>query len=55
MRKIILDSREYELVEIRGCDFKQEYQNNQEMRLYFQTHPLLRIAPLDPRDAFYGG
>ena len=55
VRKVILDSGKYELVEIWGCDFKREYQNNREMRLYVETHPLLRIKPLDPRNAFYGG
>lgn len=55
VRKVILDSGKYELVEIWGCDFKQECRNNREMRMYIETHPLLRIKPLNPRDAFYGG
>ena len=55
VRKIILDSRKYVLVEIWGCDFKPEYQNNQEMSLYVETHQMLRITPLNPRDAFYVG
>ena len=55
VRQKILASGNYELIEIWGCEFAREYRNNRALRLYVDTHPLLRIKPLNPRDAFYGG
>ena len=55
IQKKIIDSDKYELIEIWGCDFAREYKTNHELRLYVDVHPLLRIKPLNPRDAFYGG
>ena len=55
IRKIIIDAGKDQLIEIWGCDFKHEYQNNRDMRAFIETHQLLKIKPLDPRNAFYGG
>lgn len=37
------------------CDFDKELRENREMREFVENHPIIKIAPLDPRDAFFGG
>jgi len=36
------------------CDFDREMNENPEMRDFLEI-PMIKIAPLDPRDAFFGG
>ena len=55
VRQKILDSGKYRLIEIWGCEFTRQYMNDRDMRLYIDTHNLLKIKPLNPRNAFYGG
>ena len=45
----------YELIEKWECDFDQEMKENEELRAFLSKNNLLKIKPLDPRDAFYGG
>ncbi|KAK5638854.1 hypothetical protein RI129_013149 [Pyrocoelia pectoralis] len=44
----------YEVVEMWECSFKRELKSNFAME-YLREHPMLKSAPLNPRDAFYGG
>jgi len=37
------------------CNFDREMNENPEMRDFLENHPMIKIAPLDPRDAFFGG
>src|SRR5215831_4971250 len=37
------------------CDFDEEMRENQEMREFVKNHSMVQIAPLDPRNTFFGG
>ncbi|XP_011705890.1 PREDICTED: uncharacterized protein LOC105461097 [Wasmannia auropunctata] len=37
------------------CDFDKELRENREMREFVENHPMIKIAPLDLRNAFFGG
>ncbi|XP_071581882.1 uncharacterized protein [Temnothorax nylanderi] len=50
-----LQRKGYLVTEMWECAFDRELRENQAMRDYLENHPLLKHAPLDPRDAFYGG
>ncbi|XP_018578028.1 uncharacterized protein LOC108916298 [Anoplophora glabripennis] len=45
----------YDVIEMWECDFRKVIKDNKEIDLYTEKHPLLINAPLNPRDAFYGG
>lgn len=45
----------YHLIEKWECDFDQEMAENPELSEFLSKNNLLKIKPLDPRDAFYGG
>lgn len=45
----------YTVTEKWECSFDREVREDPGMRNFFKSHPLLNLAPLDPRDAFYGG
>ncbi|KAJ8953532.1 hypothetical protein NQ317_000050 [Molorchus minor] len=45
----------YNIVEIWECQFRKLLKENEEMRGYTEGHPLVAFAPLNPREAFYGG
>jgi len=36
------------------CNFDREMNENPEMREFLENHPMTKIAPLDPRDVFFG-
>ncbi|XP_071581363.1 uncharacterized protein [Temnothorax nylanderi] len=50
-----LQRKGYLVTEMWECAFDRELRENQAMRDYLENHSLLKHAPLDPRDAFYGG
>ena len=50
-----LRQRGYSVTEKWECSFDREMQNNREMREFLESHPMVETAPLDPRDAFFGG
>ncbi|XP_036139539.1 uncharacterized protein LOC118644656 [Monomorium pharaonis] len=50
-----LQRLEYCVTEKWECDFDREVRENREMHTYFENHALLKLAPLNPREAFYGG
>jgi len=37
------------------CDFNREINENPEMRDLIKNYSMIKIAPLDLRDAFFGG
>src|SRR5436190_2172200 len=45
----------YTVTEKWECDFDREMRDNREMSEYLRNHPMVESAPLDPRDAFFGG
>ncbi|XP_036147283.1 uncharacterized protein LOC118647134 [Monomorium pharaonis] len=45
----------YRVTEKWECDFDREVRENREMQTYFENHALLKLAPLNPREAFYDG
>ncbi|XP_039311141.1 uncharacterized protein LOC120359012 [Solenopsis invicta] len=45
----------YQVIEKWECAFDREMRANNEMRNFLEHHPILKSAPLDPRDAFFGG
>jgi G:T-mismatch repair DNA endonuclease (very short patch repair protein) len=45
----------YRVTEKWECVFDEEMRENREMREFLENHPMIQIAPLDPRDAFFGG
>jgi hypothetical protein len=45
----------YEVVHMRGCDFKRELKQNPDLNVRLNNHPILKDIPLNPRDALYGG
>jgi len=50
-----LRQRGYIVTEKWECDFDEEMRENREMHEFVKNHPMVQIAPLDPRDAFFGG
>jgi len=36
------------------CIFDEEMRTNRETREFLENHPMIRIPPLDPRDAYFG-
>jgi len=50
-----LRQRGYHVTEKWECDFDREMNKNPEMRNFLENHPMIKIALLDPRDAFFGG
>lgn len=38
-----------------GCIFKEMKKKDPELRSFVENHPAVHLAPLLPRDAFYGG
>ncbi|XP_018568461.1 uncharacterized protein LOC108908806 [Anoplophora glabripennis] len=45
----------YDIIEMWECNFRTLMKDNKDIDLYTEKHPLLVNAPLNPRDAFYGG
>ena len=45
----------YTVHEMWECDFLREMRENPEIEEYVRSHALITTAPLNPRDAFYGG
>jgi hypothetical protein len=45
----------YILIEKWECDFIKELKLDPELDTYLANHPIVLQAPLDPRDAYYGG
>ncbi|KAK3908165.1 putative DNA polymerase [Frankliniella fusca] len=45
----------YTVIEKWECDFKEELQNDPEVKAFFETHPTTRVPPLRLRDALVGG
>ena len=45
----------YHVVEKWECDFRAELISTPEIEDYTSNHPLVMNAPLEPRDAFFGG
>lgn len=45
----------YEVVEIWECEFRKKLQNDKQLAVSLENHDGLHHAPLNPRDAFYGG
>jgi G:T-mismatch repair DNA endonuclease (very short patch repair protein) len=50
-----LKSFGYDAIEMWECDFRQQLKDNPEINTYTKTHPLVNLAPLNAREAFYGG
>ena len=50
-----LRNQGYQVIEKWECAFVHEMRTNQEMRDFLENHPIIKSAPLDPRDAFFGG
>ena len=50
-----IQSYGYTLIELWEHDFDAEMQRNEEMRNFINSQDHLRVGPLDPRDAFFGG
>lgn len=49
-----LRQRGYQVTEKWECTFDREMRENREMQDFLKNHAMLNLAPLDPRDAFYG-
>lgn len=45
----------FEIIEVWECAFRKMLKENDEIVTYTNAHPLVISAPLNPRDAFYGG
>ncbi|XP_036144598.1 uncharacterized protein LOC118646236 [Monomorium pharaonis] len=45
----------YRVTEKWECDFDREVRENSEINTFLENHAILKHAPLNPRDAFYGG
>ncbi|XP_018573827.1 uncharacterized protein LOC108912895 [Anoplophora glabripennis] len=45
----------YEVIEMWECQFRSDLKVNEDIKTYTECHPLVALAPLNPRDAFYGG
>lgn len=45
----------YQVFEMWECRFRKMLDENEEIRIMTENHPLLINLPLNPRDAFYGG
>lgn len=50
-----LKTKGYEVIEMWEWEFRKQLKNNEEIREYIKTHPHVILAPLNPRDALYGG
>ena len=52
-----IEKNGYELVQIWECEFDAEVRENEELRTFLdeECNSILRIKPLNPRDAFFGG
>ncbi|KAJ8981044.1 hypothetical protein NQ317_018016 [Molorchus minor] len=46
---------EYEVIEMWKCQFRRQLKENEELRKFTESHPLVTLSPLNHRDAFYGG
>ncbi|KAG8235182.1 hypothetical protein J437_LFUL015488 [Ladona fulva] len=54
-RREVLLKGNCSLIEIWGCQFREYLNTSPDLKSYLQTHPMTVKAPMDPRDAFYGG
>ncbi|KAJ8914447.1 hypothetical protein NQ315_011388 [Exocentrus adspersus] len=45
----------YVLIEMWECRFRKQLQENPCLKQYTESHRMLAMVPLNPRDAFYGG
>ena len=52
-KTLYLKERGFNVVEVWECDVKQELEQNEEMKSYFDDYDL--TDPLEPRDAFFCG
>ncbi|XP_011684671.1 PREDICTED: uncharacterized protein LOC105448010, partial [Wasmannia auropunctata] len=50
-----LEAQGYRVIEKWECVFDRDLRENDEMREFVANHPVIKSAPLNPRDAFFGG